>query len=283
VQQVEMNWDSGEIRRLIDLALAEDIGKKDITSAILFPQPPKIGAVFLAKQDGIIAGLPLVSRILKHLDPRCRIRNQISDGQRVIMGTILCRVSGSATALLSGERVALNFLQRLSGIATRTSEYVQLAAPHGIAILDTRKTTPLLRCLEKYAVRTGGGRNHRAGLYDAVLVKDNHLKLQTDFREILQKFKKKGYPPAKVEIEITAPEMLLKAISAGARSFLLDNMSPSGIRRCVKQKQRGMYFEVSGGISAANISEYFIPGIDAISVGALTHSVQSLDISMEME
>jgi nicotinate-nucleotide pyrophosphorylase (carboxylating) len=174
-------------------------------------------------------------------------------------------------------------MQRLSGIATQTAAYVALAAPFGIRVLDTRKTTPLLRVLEKYAVKMGGGQNHRIGLYDGILVKDNHLKLEPDFKKILEKFQEKGFPPEKVEIEITSIEMLKNASDSGALWFLLDNMRPSMIRKCVKLKRVQMFYEVSGGISPLNFANYLIRGVDAISIGGLTHSVKSLDISMEME
>jgi len=189
---------------------------------------------------------------------------------------------GNATALLAGERVALNFLQRLCGIATQTSKYAIQAAPFGIFVLDTRKTTPLFRSLEKYAVKTGGGKNHRIGLYDAVLVKDNHLKLEPDFRTILRKFQAAGFPAEKVEVEVTSLEMLQSAMEAGAVYFLLDNMSPEVISDCIEIKKSGMFYEVSGGVTPENFSNYLIRGIDAISIGGLTHSVKSLDISMEM-
>jgi len=278
-----MDWDSDEIRLILDRALAEDIGSGDITTNALLSRPRHASAVFLAKQAGVLAGVPLISRILKRLDAGCRIRELFSDGSRVRAGAVVCKVEGTVQALLAGERLALNFLQRLSGIATQTSFFVGKASRFGIAVLDTRKTTPLLRTLEKYAVTVGGGKNHRSGLYDAVLVKDNHLRLQPDFKKLLRRFQQRGYSPNDVEIEVISPAMLKSAMAAGAVRFLLDNMSPSKIRNCVGIKQDKMYYEVSGGISARNFSRYLIRGVDAISIGALTHSVQSLDISMEIE
>jgi len=278
-----LDWESPEISAILDRALAEDLGSGDITSRTLFPDPPIISAHFLAKEDGILAGIPLVSRILRRLDPHARVEEYFDDGQAVIAGTTLCRVKGKADALLAGERLTLNLMQRLSGIATQTAVYVALATPFEIRILDTRKTTPLLRVLEKYAVKMGGGHNHRAGLYDGILVKDNHLKLEPDFKKILEKFQHKGYPPEKVEIEVTSLAMLKIALDSGAVWFLLDNMKPSMIRKCVKLKRRKMFYEVSGGISPRNFANYLIRGVDAISIGGLTHSVKSMDISMEME
>ncbi|HEY4492603.1 MAG TPA: carboxylating nicotinate-nucleotide diphosphorylase [Acidobacteriota bacterium] len=277
-----MNWDSPEMEALVDEALAEDIGPGDLTSETLIPISRSISAVFLAKESGTLAGLPLVCKIFRRLDPRCHVKELIVDGGAVKRGFEICRLKGKARALLAGERLVLNFLQRLSGIATETARYVRKAQRFGIAVLDTRKTTPMLRSLEKYAVAMGGGRNHRAGLYDAILVKDNHLKLQPDFRSILESFGARGYAADQVEVEVTTLNMLRRASGAGVRRFLLDNMAPSVIRRCVRRKQPEMYFEVSGGINSSNFSRYLIRGVDAISIGALTHSVRSLDISMEI-
>ncbi len=277
------DWDGPEIRTILDRALAEDIGTGDITSDALFTKPTQISAAFVAKENGVIAGLPLVSRIFKRLNESCKTAFPVKDGQEVTAPCVLCTVRGPANTLLAGERLALNFLQRLSGIATQAAFYASLAVPFGIKVLDTRKTTPLLRLLEKYAVRMGGGRNHRFGLYDGVLVKDNHLKLQPDFRMILESFGRKGIAPEKIEVEVTSLEMLKSAMDAGFSWFLLDNMKPSLIRRCVKIKRGNMTYEVSGGINQRNFPSYLIRGIDGISIGALTHSVKSLDISMEME
>ena len=230
-----------------------------------------------------MAGLPLVSRIFRILDPTSKIHDALQEGTDFPSGTQLCRVTARTRAILAGERVALNLLQRLCGIATITAKYVRLARPHGIQILDTRKTTPLLRALEKYAVHVGGGMNHRIGLYDGVMVKDNHLKVESDFRKVLERFKEHGRLPEEVEIEVDSPAMLREAIQAGGRWFLLDNMIPTQIRECVKMKQPGIKYEVSGGISESNLAEYLISGVDAISVGGLTHSIRSLDISMKID
>jgi nicotinate-nucleotide pyrophosphorylase (carboxylating) len=205
-----------------------------------------------------------------------------SEGASFAKGDILGSVSGRARALLAGERLSLNLLQRMCGIAARTAEYVRIASPAGIRILDTRKTTPLLRVLEKYAVAMGGGTNHRMGLYDAPMVKDNHLQIQPDFATILAAFADRGLDPGQVEIEVTSPEMLRRAIAAGARWFLLDNMTPGQIRECAAAKKPGMKYEVSGGVTLANMQDYLLPGVDFISIGALTHSVRSIDISLEM-
>lgn len=278
-----MNWDSDEIRDLLNRALREDIGTGDVTTSVLVPEDLNGSAVFIAKQAGVLAGLPLVSRIFRMLDPSAKVYDALQEGTDFPSGTQLCRVTARARAILTGERVALNLLQRLCGIATVTAKYVRLARPHGIQILDTRKTTPLLRALEKYAVHVGGGTNHRIGLYDGVMVKDNHLKVEIDFAKVLQHFKEHGRVPEEVEIEVDSPAMLHEAIQAGGRWFLLDNMTPSQIRDCVKMKQPGIKYEISGGITESNLAEYLIKGVDAISVGGLTHSVRSLDISMKID
>lgn len=277
-----MNWDSEEITLILSQALTEDLGEGDITGITIVPPDRSGHADFVAKEAGVMAGFPLAQRIFTRLDSRCRVQQLCSEGQSFEAGAILGTVRGPARALLAGERVSLNFLQRLCGIASRTAEYVRIAAPHGIRILDTRKTTPLLRALEKYAVKTGGGDNHRMGLYDAPMVKDNHLQLQPDFGAVLAAFRARRIPPEQVEIEITSLEMLRNAIAAGGCWFLLDNMSPSRVRECTAIKQHGMKYEISGGVTLANLSEYMIPGVDSISIGALTHSVRSLDISLEM-
>jgi len=276
-------WDGPEVAKFLQRALAEDLGPGDITTQNLLPKPPVISAHFVAKEGGILAGMPLVSRIFKKLDKDSTFDSLMQEGQAVTMGSMLARVRGKADALLGGERLALNLLQRLSGIATQTAIYAALAAPFDIKILDTRKTTPLLRLFEKYAVKMGGGHNHRIGLFDGILVKDNHLKLQPDFKKVLDAFLSHGILAEQIEIEVTSVEMLKQAMDAGAVWFLLDNMPPSMIRKCVKIKRPNMLFEVSGGIKPRSFARYLIRGVDAISIGALTHSVQSLDISMEMD
>lgn len=278
-----MDWESAEICEFVGRALAEDLGPGDLTSEALFSDPLVLSADFISKDSGILAGLPLVSAVFQSLEPRVQVETFLPEGAAISRGSLICKVVGEATTLLAGERTALNILQRLCGIATQTSLYARQAAPRGIKILDTRKTTPTLRLIEKYAVQVGGGYNHRFGLFDAVLVKDNHLKLQRDFRGILDAFRKRGIPAEDVEIEVVSPGMLRKAIHAGGRWFLLDNMRPAMIRKCVQMKKPGMKFEVSGGVNPRNFSRYLIPGVDAISIGGLTHTVRSLDISMEIQ
>lgn len=277
-----MNWDNPEIRSIVERALAEDIGAGDVTGNTIVPEDRSGSADFLAKEPGVMAGFPLVKRIFYKLDSRCSVQQLCAEGASFEKGAILGTIQGPARALLAGERVSLNFLQRLCGIASSAAEYVRLAAPLGIRILDTRKTTPLLRILEKYAVQMGGGTNHRMGLYDVPMVKDNHLQIQPDFAAILDAFRARGFDPGQVEIEVVSLAMLREAAAAGAQWFLLDNMTPDQIRECVRKKKPRMKYEVSGGVSLANLPDYLIRGVDFISIGALTHTVRSLDISLEM-
>lgn len=277
-----MDWDSDEIASVVSQALREDLGDGDLTGNTLVPSDLMGSADFLAKEPGVMAGFPLVQKIFGRLDSRCRVQQRYAEGASFESGAILGSIEAPAGTILAGERVSLNFLQRLCGIATRTAEYVKIATPHGIRILDTRKTTPLLRSLEKYAVLMGGGINHRMGLYDAPMVKDNHLQIQPDFRAVMAAFKEKGIPAEQVEIEVTSVRMLSDAINAGARWFLLDNMAPDQVRECIAIKKPGMKLEVSGGVTIENLNRYMIRGVDFISIGALTHSVRSLDISLEM-
>jgi nicotinate-nucleotide pyrophosphorylase (carboxylating) len=277
------DWDGPAVAKFISRALNEDVGPGDITSQTLFPHPPVISAHFLAKEAGILCGMPLVTRIFHKLDPHSTVEISTMEGQTFSIGSILGRITAKANALLAGERLALNLLQRLSGISTQTALYAALATPFEIKVLDTRKTTPLMRMFEKYAVVMGGGTNHRIGLYDGILVKDNHLKLQPDFKKVMNSFQEQGVSADQVEVEVVSLEMLKKAMDAGAVWFLLDNMRPSMIRRCIKIKRPNMKYEVSGGITPRNFTKYLIRGVDAISIGALTHSVKSLDISLEME
>ena len=277
------DWDGAAVAKFITRALAEDVGPGDITSQTLFPNPPVISAHFLAKEPGILCGMPLVTRIFHKLDPNAIIEISTAEGQTFSVGSVVGRITAKADAMLAGERLALNLLQRLSGISTQTALYAALATPFDIKVLDTRKTTPLMRMFEKYAVAMGGGTNHRIGLYDGILVKDNHLKLQPDFSKLMEAFSSKGFSPDQVEVEVTSLEMLKRGMDAGCVWFLLDNMRPSMIRRCIKIKRPNMRYEVSGGITPRNFTKYLIRGIDAISIGALTHSVKSLDISLEME
>jgi len=273
-----------EIDRIIELALKEDIGAGDITTELLVPAKHNIKAQFIAKDDGIICGLPVAHKVLKKLDPQVKLVIKKKDGSRVKAGEIIAVASGHARAILSAERLALNILQRLSGIATYTGKFVEAAKPYGVTILDTRKTTPMLRVLEKYAVKTGGATNHRMGLYDAVLIKDNHLQL-IDIERAYVDIKRVVPPEMKTEIEVDTLEMLERVIKLAPDIIMLDNMSLEMIDRAmaiVKKTGCRSKIEVSGGVGLHNVREIARRRVDFISVGSITHSPPSLDISLKM-
>ena len=257
--------------------LAEDVGDGDVTAQAVVPADARLEAALLLKEDGVVCGLEVVEAVFHELDPGVRFDPLAQDGDRV-RGEV-ARVSGNARALLTGERTALNLLGRLSGIATLTRRYVGAIAGTGAVILDTRKTTPGLRALEKLAVRTGGGTNHRFGLYDAVLIKDNHLRLGGGVAASVTRAKATGLP---VEVECETLEDVRDALDAGADWILLDNMTPAQLREAVGAVRGRARTEASGGITLETIREVAAAGVDAISVGALTHSARSLDVSMEV-
>jgi nicotinate-nucleotide pyrophosphorylase (carboxylating) len=257
--------------------LAEDVGDGDVTAEAVVPAEARLDATLLLKEDGVVCGLQVAESIFRELDPDVRFEPLARDGDRV-RGDV-ARVTGNARALLTGERTALNLLGRLSGIATLTRRYVDAVAGTGAQILDTRKTTPGLRALEKLAVRAGGGTNHRFGLYDAVLIKDNHLRLGGGVAESVRRAKETGLP---VEAECETLEDVQDALDAGADWILLDNMTPAQLREAVGVIRGRARTEASGGITLETIREVAATGVDAISVGALTHSARSLDVSMEV-
>ena len=275
-----------ETQQLIARALEEDIGAGDITSAACVPADRSASGRFVAKQECVVAGLDLLP-VIYELQPEICFPN----GSRVGAGSVIARISGPARRLLERERVALNFIQRLSGIATLTRRFVDAVEGTGVTILDTRKTTPGLRELEKQAVAAGGGRNHRMGLYDAILIKENHVAAAGGIRAAVAAANRGPYP---VEVEVRNLEELDEALEAGAARLLLDNMTPEQVRTCVQRvRQRcqqsrereraGVLIEVSGGITLANVRQYALAGPDFISVGALTHSAPAADISFLLD
>lgn len=290
-----------KIQALLRAALSEDLGTGDVTSEALIP--PRMAGVglFVAKQTGVVAGLPLLKPLFERLDPDAFVKTLARDGDAVRKGTLLAEAHGSARALLAGERTALNFLQHLSGIATQTRRFVEAAGKGRCRILDTRKTVPGLRFLEKYAVRAGGGENHRVGLYDQALVKDNHIaiargqesgvrgqKTKDFYRDLVAKARKTAPDGTPIEIEVTTPEEALAAAKGGADILLLDNMSLAQVRRSVQLvrgtlNRRAPLLEVSGGVTLSRVRAIAATGIDRISVGALTHSAPALDISMKIK
>lgn len=271
------------IKERLKEALQEDIGSGDITSEILIPERSISKAYFLAKEKGILCGLPFALEALKILDPNLEAEIYSEDGSLLEPGTIFCRLKGLTRAILSGERLALNLLCHLSGIATMTQRLVKLIEGTGARILDTRKTTPLWRDLEKYAVRTGGGMNHRMGLYDMVLIKDNHIRASGGIRNAIRKAKEKARPGMLVEVEVSSLEEFEEALEENPDWIMLDNMPLFQMMSCVSLGKGKVTLEASGGINERNIKEVAESGVDFISLGALTHSVKALDISLELE
>jgi len=267
---------------LVRAALLEDIGPGDITTMLCVPAGTTVTATVLAKQPGVIAGLAIAELAFKLLDPNTHWEALVEDGATVGDGrTPLAVVTGDARALLTAERVALNFLQRLSGIATLTAYFVSLTAGTHARIVDTRKTTPGLRALEKYAVRAGGGFNHRLGLYDCVLIKDNHIKAAGGIGNAVAGAKAQIPHTMKIEVETATLGMVEEALHAGADIILLDNMDTETMRRAVELIGGRAISEASGGLTEARVAEVAATGVDVLSIGALTHSAPALDISLD--
>ncbi|MBC7253566.1 MAG: carboxylating nicotinate-nucleotide diphosphorylase [Actinobacteria bacterium] len=276
-----------EFRRIcleaVRRALDEDLRSEgDITSRAVIPPEMRGKGVVVLREEGVVAGLPLASMAFRLLDPRLRFQPLVGDGDRPAAPAEIAVVEGKVSSILEGERTALNFLQRLSGVATLTSRFVAAAAPHGVEILDTRKTTPGLRALEKYAVRAGGGKNHRFGLYDGVLIKDNHVAAVGGTAEAVRRAREVLGPEANIEVEVKDLEELEEAIQAGADVVMLDNMGVEEVREAVRLARGRVKLEVSGGINLENVASYASTGVDFISVGALTHSAPALDIALEL-
>jgi len=270
------------LRELIDLALKEDIGPGDVTTNSIIPPGRSAAGLIVAKEEGVVAGLPVAEAVFRRLDPAVNLSFQVREGEQVTNAQILARVEGNARALLTGERVALNFLQRLSGIATYVHRLVRLLEGSKAKIVDTRKTTPGLRLLEKYAVRVGGGNNHRFGLYDAVLIKDNHLKITGSIKRAIQQARSRIPLTMKIEVEVENLAGVAEALAAGADIIMLDNMDLPAMREAVNFVAGRALLEASGGITEKNILAVAQTGVDFISVGALTHSARALDLSLEI-
>jgi len=266
---------------LIDAALAEDVGAGDITTdAILAPEMTCRGKI-VCKQDGVIAGLPVAERVFKLVDERLQFDAKTKDGEKVQEDQIVARLYGPARAMLKAERVALNYLQHLSGIASLTAKYVKAVDGTKTVILDTRKTTPGLRLLEKYATRMGGAQNHRMGLYDAVLIKDTHLALANGVSAALRAVRK-AHPEAPIEVEVSNLQELEQSLTDKAPRILLDNFAPGQVREAMQMIRGRATVEISGGVLLTNARAYALAGADFISVGALTHSAVALDYSMKV-
>lgn len=276
-----------DTNNIVDLALAEDLGQGDITSEGLIPPELQGKATILVKANGRLAGSQVAREVFLKVDPSLKVKLLMKDGASIKPGDIIGTVSGSLLSILKAERVAINFLQKLSGVASQTAEYVARVSGSKARIVDTRKTTPGLRRLEKQAVLMGGGHNHRFNLGDGILIKDNHLAALRatgmTLKDIVIKAKKNAPPGIAVEVEVTTLPEAREAAAAGADIILLDNMPPEEMRRVVEIIPGGIKIEASGGITLDNIEAVAASGVDIISIGALTHSSKALDISLEME
>ncbi|MCH8864755.1 MAG: carboxylating nicotinate-nucleotide diphosphorylase [Chloroflexi bacterium] len=276
-----------QVANIIDLALDEDLGHGDVTTEALIPSDLKGKASVLIKEPGVLAGIEIAGKVFRRVDPSLEMETLIKDGTRVQPGDVVATVSGGVASILKAERIAINFLQRLSGIATQTAEYVAKTGGFTVDITDTRKTTPGLRFLEKYAVLKGGGKNHRLHLGDGILVKDNHLAalraMGMSLKEIVLKAKRNAPPGMLIEIEVTSAEEATEVAAAGADIILLDNMAPGEMRRVLNVLPDRVMTEASGGITLASVHDAAAAGVNRISVGALTHSSRALNISLELE
>ena len=268
------------LERVVLAALAEDVGDGDVTTEATVDAAAVCTAELLVKEPGVVCGLAVAEATFRALDPDIRFEPLVGEGEPVDAGAVIAIVRGSGRAILTGERVALNFLGRLSGIASLTRRYVAAVAGTGAAILDTRKTTPGLRALEKHAVACGGGRNHRFGLYDAVLIKDNHVRASGSISAAIERAR--GASSLSVEVECETLAQVAEAVEAHAEAILLDKMTPDELRAAVALVRGRARLEASGGITLDNVRAVAETGVDEISVGALTHSARSLDVSLEL-
>jgi nicotinate-nucleotide pyrophosphorylase (carboxylating) len=268
-------------RPLIEAAVAEDVGSGDATTRAILPPHAQAKAMIQAKADGILAGLPVAKMVFQRLDPAIDFLPVVNDGVRLKPLTACAYLQGPAAGILSGERIALNFLQHLSGVATLTDAFVQAVAGTKAIILDTRKTTPGYRLLEKYAVRIGGCKNHRRGLFDMLLVKDNHIQAAGSLSLAVRRARETR-PSLALEVEVTTLQQLEEAISLSVDRIMLDNMDLETIRKAVAITAHRIQLEVSGGVNLETVRAIAGTGVDFISVGALTHSAPALDISLEI-
>lgn len=270
------------ISKIVELALTEDIFTGDISSTSIIPADRQGVAIIHMKEAGIISGLEVVREVFHQVDEKVLVEINLKDGDRVEKGQTVARISGSMVSILTGERLALNFLQRMSGIATKTRYFVDLVEGHDVRIVDTRKTTPLLRLVEKQAVRDGGGHNHRFGLYDAVMIKDNHIKAAGGIKMAVKLARAQIPHTMTIEVETENLDQVQEALDAGADIIMLDNMAPDLMHRAVDLIAGRAIVEASGGVNEANIMAIAATGIDIISLGALTHTIESLDISLDL-
>jgi nicotinate-nucleotide pyrophosphorylase (carboxylating) len=276
-----------QVEQLIDQALAEDLGQGDVTTEALIPKAQQGRASIVAKARGILAGVEVAKQVFLKADPELKLAILIEDGAEVKPGDIVTKIEGRVASILKAERIALNFLQRLSGIASETGHYVQAVKGLPVQITDTRKTTPGLRTLEKYAVRVGGGKNHRMHLGDGILIKDNHLaalrRQGLSIKEIVTKARQKASPKLKIEVEVKTTQEAVEAAEAEADIIMLDNIGLEDMRQAVQLIRGRALIEASGGITLDRVRAVAETGVDLISIGALTHSAKALDISLELD
>lgn len=285
VKSSEIEWN--QVEQVIDSALAEDSVWGDVTTEALIPENQEGKAYLVAKGEGVLAGIGVATMVFHRVDPALRVNELVADGGRVHPGDRMAAIEGKVASILRAERAALNFLQRLSGIATETAKYVEAVSGTKALITDTRKTAPGLRLLEKYAVRVGGGHNHRQNLGDGVLIKDNHLvalrSRGVGLGEVIKKARQHAPHTLKIEVEVESVEQAQEALSAGADIIMLDNMNLEEMRQVVELARGRALIEASGGITLDSVHAVAETGVDLISVGALTHSAKALDISLELE
>jgi len=276
-----------QIEEIIERALAEDLIKGDVTTEALIPGNKRGTGFIVVKKEGILAGINVAKQVFHRVDPELEVEVLLEDGTRVKPGSRAAKLSGSIASILKAERVALNFLQRLSGIASETNHYVEAVKGLPVRIMDTRKTTPGLRSLEKYAVKVGGGHNHRMSLGDGILIKDNHLAALRSqglsIKEIIAKARQNSPQDMPVEVEVGTVSEASEAVEAGADIVMLDNMNLEDMRKAVKYVHGRALVEASGGITLGHVRAVAETGVDFISIGALTHSARALDISLELE
>jgi len=272
-----------KINKIIENALIEDIGNGDITSESIFLDNKILSASIVTREETVVCGVEVAERVFRMLDDRVKCKKLIKDGEHAKKGDVILKLKGPIKALLQGERVALNFLQRMCGIATRTKKMVDIVKDYNVKITDTRKTTPGLRILEKYAVFVGGGTNHRFGLDDAVLIKDNHIKGVGGIKKAVELVRKRVAHTTKIEVEVENLEQVEEALKLKVDIILLDNMDIKMLKQAVEMIGNKATTEASGGIDEHNIKEVAATGVDCISIGTLTHHIRSIDLSMMLD
>lgn len=277
-----MLLDRRQVGEIVERALEEDLGHGDLTSNAIFPKEAPVQAIIVVKEDGVLAGLPVAEMVFLKLDAKLSWSPKKQDGEKIGVGDVVAKLEADVRAVLAGERVALNFLQRLSGIATAAARFAAAVRDLPVRVLDTRKTAPGLRVLDKYAVRVGGAWNHRFGLYDGVLIKDNHIRAAGGLQRAVSAARQRVPPGVKIEVEASSLREVEEALEAKADIILLDNMCLQEIGEAVRSIGSRALVEASGGITLENVREIALTGVDFISVGALTHSVKALDLSLEV-